>query len=131
MRRLTTRVVWFIAVGCAAALTHLGVVMGLVTHFGFNPLIANIAGWLVAFGVSFSGHYNATFRDQNAPKLRSTMRFFVVSAAGFGINETAYAALLHWNGLPYDVALAIVLLVVAVATYGLSRHWAFQGIEGR
>jgi len=125
------RVIWFLAVGCMAALTHLGVVMALVSYSGLAPLVANIIGWLIAFCVSFGGHYSATFRDQNAPKLRSSMRFFVISAAGFAINECAYAVLLHGNWLPYDAALAVILLAVSSITYLLSRHWAFRGTEAR
>jgi len=92
------------------------------------PLVANVAGWLVAFGISFTGHYRMTFNAQQAPVLRASGRFFLVSAAGFAVNEAAYALLLHWTWLRYDAALAVVLVAVATATYLLSRHWAFKGI---
>jgi len=35
--------------------------------------------------------------------------------------------LLHWTRLRYDLVLALVLVGVAVMTYVLSLHWAFQG----
>lgn len=120
------RPIRFIAVGCAAALTHLAVVMALVTQLGLAPLAANIAGWMVAFVVSFAGHYRITFMAQHAPALRAFMRFFLVSAIGFTINEIAYAVLLRWTWLPYDAALALVLAGIAMATYLASRHWAFK-----
>lgn len=118
---------WFIVVGCLAATVHFGVVVALVHQVGLAPLAANVAGWLVAFGVSFSGHFHLTFRALRAPLLRSAWRFFMVSALGFGANELTYALLLHWTGMHYALTLAVVLVAVAVSTYLLSRHWAFLG----
>lgn len=125
-RRLRGRIAWFVLVGTAAAAVHWSVVVMLVAHAGWRPLLANVLGWLIAFGVSFSGHYRWTFRDHGVPLWRSAMRFFAVSASGFAINETAYALLLHWSGLRYDLVLAVVLVAVAGGTYLLSRHWAFN-----
>ena len=125
------RIGWFVVVGCAAAALHFGVVVVLVAHVGVAALAANAVGWLMAFGLSFAGHAGGTFRDQGAPLRRSAGRFLVVSAAGFAINETAYALLLHWTGLGYTLALAVVLIGVALLTYGLGRHWAFQGKPAR
>jgi putative flippase GtrA len=121
------RVASFVAVGCAAAAVHLGVVIALVDGFGQLPLAANIVGWLVAFVVSFSGHWLLTFRAQQAPLWRAARRFFTVSAAGFAANELAYALLLQWSAWRYDVVLAMVLIAVAVITYLLSSRWAFRG----
>ncbi|HWP11712.1 MAG TPA: GtrA family protein [Ramlibacter sp.] len=127
MRNAAVRVTCFIAVGCAAALTHLGVVVALVSRHGQLPLVANVLGWLVAFIVSFAGHWVLTFRSQQAPLWRAVRRFFGVSAAGFATNEIAYALLLQWSSLRYDVILALVLVGVAVITYLLSSRWAFLG----
>ena len=127
MRKTAIRLACFIAVGCAAALTHLGVVVMLVSRHGQLPLVANVVGWLVAFVVSFAGHWLLTFRSQQAPLWRSAGRFFGVSAAGFATNEVAYALLLQWSSWRYDVVLALVLVGVAVITYLLSSRWAFRG----
>ena len=51
---------------------------------------------------------------------------WVISAAGFAINQLAYAAALRWTGLRYDGLLLLVLLAVAVMSYLMSRSWAFQ-----
>lgn len=121
------RVIRFVAVGCIAAAVHLGVVVLLVSGFGQPPLAANVVGWLVAFCFSLTGHWLLTFRSQRSPLWRAARRFFAVSAAGFGANELAYAALLQWTGLRYDLVLALVLVAVAVITYLLSSRWAFLG----
>ena len=60
------RVVRFIAVGCMAAAVHLGVVVLLVGGLGWAPLVANVVGWLVAFGFSLTGHRLLTFRSRRA-----------------------------------------------------------------
>jgi putative flippase GtrA len=116
----------FIVVGTAAAATHWLVVVALVERLHLAPLVANVGGWLVAFGVSFGGHFLATFGDRMAPLLRALRRFVLVSAAGFIVNEIAYATLLHGTAWRYDIALAAVLIGVAIATYLLSRNWAFS-----
>jgi putative flippase GtrA len=97
MTRSAHRVAWFVAVGCVAAAVHLGVVVALVSGMGQLPLAANVAGWLVAFCFSFSGHWLLTFRALQAPMWRAAARFFALSLAGFVVNELAYALLLHWT----------------------------------
>ena len=115
------------AVGALAALVHWCVVVAIVAALNWSPLTANVAGWLVAFGVSFGGHRLLTFRDQHSPIGRSAWRFFLVSAGGFALNQGAYALLLRHGGLSYPVALGLVLLSVALATYWAGRLWAFRG----
>lgn len=130
MTPATVRLAWFVAVGCAAAAVHLAVVVLLVSGLGQLPLLANIVGWLIAFTVSFSGHWLLTF-DKRAPWWRAARRFFTISMGGFLVNESMYAVLLRLSGWRYDVLLAIVLLVVAVITYLLSSRWAFLGTAPR
>ncbi|CAN5807984.1 hypothetical protein BH09PSE5_BH09PSE5_18520 [soil metagenome] len=117
----------FIAVGCAAAAVHFAIALMLIRSGLLQPLQANVLAWLCAFAVSFTGHHRLTFRANLAPRTRAAMRFLLVSAGAFAVNEAAYAALLHWTRLPYDVALALVLMGVAAFTYLLGRHWAFLG----
>ncbi len=117
----------FIVIGCAAAAVHFLVVYGLVeTGLLRAPLVANVAGWLVAFTVSFGGHYHWTFAHHNVAWHHALPRFFLLSAAGFAINEAAYALALHYLPWRYDVLLAGVLVAVAVGTYVFSKLWAFR-----
>ena len=98
----------------------------LVEHGGWQPLAANVVGWLTAFLVSFSGHHRLTFRAHGAPILRTLLRFFALSAGGFAVNEAIYALLLGLGrGAGYQWILALVLVGVAGLTYWLSRRWAF------
>lgn len=125
MSLLRHRPVIFILVGSTAALIHLLTVIVLVEKMQFAPLVANVGGWMCAFVFSYGGHQLLTFADHDAPVLQSASRFLLLSAAGFAINEAAYAILLHTSRLPYQFLLAIILVCVAVVTYLLSRHWAF------
>jgi putative flippase GtrA len=126
MRRVAKQLALFLAVGCAAAATHWGVVVLAVSTAAMQPLVANVAGWLVAFIVSFFGHYRLTFRHQHAPLARAARRFFAVSALGFSVNELAYAWLLQVTRLRYDVLLALILIGIAGMTFILGRFWAFR-----
>ncbi len=116
----------FIAVGSAAALTHLTVVAIVVELFGLNPLAANVIGFGVAFLVSFSGHARWTFPLSLERYAAARTRFFAVACTGFVLNQAAYAEALHLFGSRYYLpALAAVLVGVAVATFLLSKLWAF------
>lgn len=126
--RVTThsgQVARFVVVGAMAAAVHLLVVMALVRWFGWLPLAANPGGWLVAFGVSFAGHYGWTFRGNNLTAAASAKRFFVLSAGGFVVNEALYAVALRWSEYRFDALLTAVLIVMAVLTFVASRLWAF------
>ena len=125
-KKLAAQIGWFVIVGCAAAATHWAVAVACVAVGGLSPLAANLAGWLVAFVVSFTGHYRLTFRHQAAPLLRAAGRFFLVSALGFAVNEAAYATLLHLTTIRYDILLALVLIGIAGMTFILGRCWAFR-----
>ena len=126
MIKLLTQIGWFVATGCAAALTHWLVAVLCVRELGLAPLLANLAGWLVAFCVSFLGHYHFTFRHQRGPWASAARRFFLVSALGFGVNELSYAYLLRATTIRYDLLLAMILVALAILTFILGRFWAFR-----
>lgn len=123
------RVGRFVVVGCAAAVVHWSVVRAVVDGWAVAPLLANVLGWVVAFGVSFAGHHRWTFGDAPGRDARRSLpRFLLVSLAGFAVNEATYAALLGGlGGWRYDVVLAVVLVAVAGLTFVASRLWAFRG----
>ncbi len=103
----------------------------LVDRGGWAPLLANVAGWVVAMVVSYSGHRRLSFRHSGATAVHALPRFVAVSATGFAVNETAYALVLRWGGWRYDIVLAVVLVAVATLTYLASRYWVFVRSPGR
>ena len=54
---------WFGVVGVSAMLVHLATVALVLVPLGVPPLLANCAGFLVAFQVSHAGHRRFTFQD--------------------------------------------------------------------
>jgi len=116
----------FVAVGAAAAAVHWAVLVGIVKTLNWDPLLANAPAWMVAFAVSFTGHWRWTFGARRTSIRRATPRFLLVSALGFGLNQGVFSLLLHIPGLHYTVALALTLLAVAGLTYLLSHWWAFR-----
>ena len=131
MLRLLPPPLRFIVVGCCAAAVHWGVVRLLVEAGWLRPLAANVLGWMIAFGVSFAGHALWTFAEHGAPWRQALPRFLAVSAAGFAVNQGAYALALQWLPWRYDLLLAIVLLAVAAGTYVLGKLWAFRSATHR
>jgi putative flippase GtrA len=115
----------FIVVGTTAAAVHWLVVVALVEATPTGPLVANIGGWLAAVGVSFAGHHRLTFAGHGATISASALRFTLLSASGFAINETAYAVMLRLAPTHYAIGLGAVLVGVAFVTFRLSRSWAF------
>ena len=114
----------FALVGIVALLVHWCVVR-LLVPLGLAPLVANVFGFLVAFNVSYFGHRKLTFKAEALQHSQTLPKFASVALGSFAINESLYALLLFFTPLRYDIALFIVLGVVAVLTYLFSRFWAF------
>ena len=116
----------FVLVGGAAAATHLLAVALLVHWAGMAPLAANGLAFLVAFVVSYNGHALLTFARAQARGWAVVGRYFAVASLSFVVNELLYAAALRWLDFNYLVSLLLVLLLVAVGTFILSKTWAFK-----
>jgi len=116
----------FAVVGGLAALTHFGIVIALVSAGIAAPLVANVAGFLVAFWVSYVGQRNWTFRATDVRHRRGVPRHFAVATFSFLLNEGLFWLLLRCTPLPYPIALAIVLAIVAAVTFLLLRRWVFR-----
>ncbi|MBS0390472.1 MAG: GtrA family protein [Proteobacteria bacterium] len=116
----------FVLVGGCAAATHLAVVALLVQATQMAPLVANLLAFLVAFVVSYNGHALLTFASARARGWGVVARYFAVASLSFVANELLYAIALDWLHWHYLWSLAGVLVLVAVATFVLSKFWAFR-----
>jgi putative flippase GtrA len=116
--------IWFLAVGAAAALTHMGVFA--LARANMWPELANALGFVIAFFVSFSGHRLLSFKDASTSVATSFKRFIVTALAGFASNELVFIVLLRALELPSLVALFLALVFAAGQTFVLSRVWAFR-----
>lgn len=122
--KLSASLRWFVLVGLAAALTHM-LVFAVVQH-QIRPELANALGFVVAFGVSFTGHRRLSFKDQHAGWGQSLRRFGLTALLGFASNEILFVALLRGLHWPAFWALTGALILAAGQTFVLSRHWAFR-----
>ena len=95
----------------------------LVLLLDMSPLVANVAGFGIAFQVTYFGHRRWTFRAIRRDG--DYRRMLVVSLAAFALNELMYAVLLRTTQLDYRFALALVLVAVAGLTFVGSRVWVF------
>jgi putative flippase GtrA len=125
MAPLRNSISWFTIIGAAAALDHYLVAL-IAKHIGqFSPAWANVTGFCCAFPVSYFGHRYLTFPDQTKTHLQAFPRFLAVALLGFFANQSLLLLILQFTIAPFWLALAVVMIIVAVSTYLLSRHWAF------
>lgn len=115
----------FLVTGAGAAATHWAGVLLLVERAGMAPLRANVAGFALAFLVSYGGHRRWTFAATGLAHRVALPRFLLVAMAGLALNQLLFALLLATTPLPYPLALLLVLAAVAALTFVLARHWAF------
>lgn len=116
---------FFALVGISAMLLHLLLVWLLVSITHWQPLQANIIGFLGAVNISYLGHSLLTF-DRVPLSLRSFGKFFSVASLSFILNQVAYSYGLSWFGNTlYLPILAVVLILVAVFTFVFSKFWVF------
>lgn len=115
-------------VGALATLVHMLVGATLI-HSGWHALAANPISFLIAFVLSFMGHYGFSFSDQEKDMATSLKRFALVACGGFVINE-AFLGLLVWStALPQIPSLVLATGVAAIVTFFASRNWAFRRLQ--
>lgn len=114
----------FGGVGCTALVVHWCIVLCLVP-VGFRPLIANIIAFFIAFQFSYFGHQYWTFKGSSA-NYKTQLRFFIVALSGFLLNQSLFWVFLNFTNLSYQVALLLVLFIVAINSFVFSKFWAFS-----
>jgi len=106
-------------------ITHF-VIFYILDHLKINPYIANLLAFIVAFQVSFWGHFAWSFQESDIPRNTAMLRFFIVAIVSFLINELMLAGLLEFTQLSHSIDLLIVLFTVAGGTFLFSKFWAFS-----
>lgn len=111
-------------VGGLATFVHMLIGATLI-HSGWPALMANPASFVVAFAVSFMGHYGFSFSGHDTDLHTSLKRFALVALCGFALNESILAGLLRSDLLPPIAALILSTGTAAIVTFFASRNWAF------
>lgn len=123
----TQSVSWFTIIGALAALTHYIVAVSFEQSEMLTASHANIVGFVAAFPVSYFGHRKFSFAGHDASHSHALPRFLSVAILGFLANQTLVLNTLQYTKLPFWFVLGIVMVLVAVSTYLLSKFWAFKG----
>ncbi|WP_299818964.1 GtrA family protein [uncultured Roseibium sp.] len=128
IRTETAAVGKFAVVGILATLTHAGVATVLLETGTLSAFPANICGFLVAFGVSFSGHYFWSFSHlrRKGAALASMTRFLVIALSGFMLNSVVLALWLELTPWPDLVGLLFSIAIVPALSFLGARLWAFS-----
>lgn len=120
----------FAVVGGAATVTHVGVAVTLIERVGISVLSANGLAFLVAVFVSYFGHHSWTF-TRDGYHDRHLPRFIAISLAGLALNQAIVFSVVTLAGFPYLVGVLVVVSIVPVLTFVLSRSWAFVEFRSR
>ena len=117
----------FIMVGSSAALVHLGILHGLVSNQLLQPIPANVLAFFTAFVISYCGQSLWTFNHKQHNHKATTLRFLATQLfCSFALNQGLYTLLLTTTDLNYLLASLLVLTLVPLVTYSLSKYWAFK-----
>lgn len=118
-------VLGFVSVGALAAGVHYVIAL-LTHHLGLQPAEANWVGFLCAFPVSYLGHRHWSFRGTQATHLAAFFKFLAVALIGFLGNQLLLKLALTFTSLPFWFLLGVVMVMIAIMTWLLSRFWAFH-----
>lgn len=115
----------FTLIGILAASVHISIAWVLIAQAIFTPLPANIIAFLLAFMVSFSGHYYWTF-GARSDIFQSLRRFLIIAVCAMIINNLILVFLLQYKLIPAVLSVVIAACIIPVVTYILSHFWAFK-----
>jgi putative flippase GtrA len=112
-------------VGVFAAAIHFLIVVTLVQTFSYEPLIANIFAFFISFQASYFGHRRFTFTGTTALHVFAFPKLLMVQIFNFIANESLFYFFLSFH-LPYQVALILVLSILPLFTFVISKLWVFK-----
>lgn len=130
---------WFLLVGACAALVHFLILVSIVSYTTITPTWANVCAFLIAFVVSFLGHFHLTFKQSNRSNkssqnnreinkhLSALGKWFSSSVIGFLANQSLFVLGLNWFGERYYILIwLLVTSIITVMTFVLGKFWAFK-----
>lgn len=110
-----------------AAVTSVHITVGLIcVHLvGMPAFWGNLVAFAAGFVLSYFGHRHVTFRSTAAIS-RSMPRFFVISGINLILSQMTVVVVVGLMGLPYSLALAVMILLVSAVGYLAGRFWVFS-----
>ena len=119
------RLLKFASVGIVATLVHYFTALAAAHLINIHPEISNIIGFMIAFIVSFFGHWRWTFRDHRTRFCRALPAFALVAVSMFFFNATVFRLLLGYTHYRFELLLLFVQALVLLITYTATKYWAF------
>lgn len=114
----------FAVVGALATATHVTMALGANTLLKLSPLAANLVGYVCAVLVSYFG--NARWSFEKTRDWGQFARFIVMSLAGLALNQAITWVATGPLGLPFWLALGVVVVVVPAVSFVVARIWVFE-----
>ncbi|MEV8467234.1 GtrA family protein [Fluviibacterium sp. DFM31] len=124
MRSLIT----FGFMGGIVTCVHIAVGLFCVHILHMEAFWGNLVAFCTGFFLSYYGHRHVTFRSQ-AHVSHSMPRFFVISAINLVISQMSVVVIVDMAGLSYNLALAVMIVLVSSFGYLAGRFWAFSDGE--
>ena len=115
----------FVGVGGAATLIHGVALHLLVVLSGLHPTLANFAAFLVAFAVSYLGHYYISFQSSSDHTIAAA-KFLVTALIGLMLNTLIFLITVNYLSLHYFIAFAVVIVAVPPVIFSIARAFVFK-----
>jgi len=115
----------FAVSGGLATATHVLVFVSLVEGFAVRPVLASIPAFLVALFVSYGMNYHWTFSASGLHRVLLP-RFVVVALLGLALNLGITYSVVDVAHYWYGYALLLIVLLVPLSTFLLSKFWVFK-----
>ena len=118
----------FGAVGITATLAHTLIFISTLRLLGWPEQISNLVAFIIAFALSWSGHYFWTFQTGGwqTGGWQTMPRFVAVALAGYLLNALFVFIIITKLGWPDFYVLPLMLLITPIMTFLLARYWAFK-----
>lgn len=123
--KLDTQVIRYGIVGVIGTMLHIAVLVLLVEKYRLSPLWASSLGFLVVLIVSFILNRYWTFRSYGTVSVEFA-KYCVTCVFGFILNFSImffFVDVLSWN---YVIGQTMVILVIPISNFLLSRYWCFR-----
>lgn len=115
----------FVAVGCAAAIGHYGLLVVLVELAHAPAVPSSAAGFIVGGVISYLLNYGHVFRSEQE-HLPTATKFVAVAAVGLCLNSAIMWVLAQRLGLHYLPAQLTATALVMLWSFGANRYWTFK-----
>jgi putative flippase GtrA len=125
---LNVRPLRFALAGMAATILHVSCAASLHGWYGFDPLAANLCGFLSSVALSYVLNRFWVFRFRGNI-LPSYLRFVAVALSGLTLSSSFVLLAQHWS-FGYSLPMLATAICVPVLSYMLNKYWTFAIATG-